>query len=77
MWLRNVARGVKSFFAPCRFVNINPEPASAGETLCSLRFAGQVGGSPLLLLQLSPHVLVSSAYVRSATRVVVFHALME
>ncbi|KAK9826929.1 hypothetical protein WJX74_000546 [Apatococcus lobatus] len=24
------------------FVNINPEPASAGETLCSLRFAAQV-----------------------------------
>ena len=24
------------------FVNVNPEPASTGETLCSLRFAGQV-----------------------------------
>lgn len=29
------------------FVNINPEPASAGETLCSLRFAGQVNACEL------------------------------
>jgi hypothetical protein len=26
------------------FVNINPEPASAGESLCSLKFAAKVGG---------------------------------
>lgn len=26
------------------FVNINPEPASANETLCSLKFAAKVNG---------------------------------
>jgi hypothetical protein len=27
------------------FVNINPEPLSAGESLCSLRFAAKVTGA--------------------------------